>query len=124
MSKKTLNFDKFIEEKQLEKMEITVRGRVYYVTPRIPAVVPIMMARAEEELSTAETNRLVLRAADALFGREGIDQMCADGLTVDEIGTLVQKTFSMINGDDDGDNDEQELTDEDSRVSVARKAKK
>ena len=122
--KKTLNFDKFIEEKNLEPMEITVRGRVYEVAPKIPAIVPIMMARAEEELSTADTNRLVLRAADALFGKKAIDQMCADGLAVDEVGTLVQKVFSMINGDDDGDNDEQELTDEDSKVSVSRKAKK
>ena len=122
--KRTLNFDKFIEEKKNDPIVITVLEREYEVEPRIPAIVPVMMARAEDDMSAADSSKLVLKAADAMFGRKAVDQMCADGLSTEALGLLVQKTFAMINGEDE-DEDTQELSDEDSRKPAGeRKAKK
>lgn len=123
--KKTLNFDKFIEERDNEPFEITVLGRKYSVKPRIPAVVPVMMARAEEDMDNAESSKMVLMAADAMYGKKAVDQMCADGITADELGLLVQKTFGLINGTEaaEEEEEEQELTDEAGR-KPARKGKK
>ena len=116
--KRTLNFDRFIEEKEDEPIIVTVLGREYPIAPRIPAIVPVMMARAEENMSSAESSKLVLRAADAMYGKKAVDQMCADGLTTQDLGLLVQKTFAAINGDEDDSDGEQELSDDDSRKAV------
>ena len=118
--KRTLNFDRFIEEKEEEPIVITVLGRKYNVPPRIPAIVPVMMARAEEDMTAAETSKLVLRAADAMYGKKAVDQMCEDGLRTEELGLLVQKTFAAINGEEEEEDEEQELSDADSRRSISR----
>lgn len=48
MASRTLNFDNFITEKKAEPVFITVFGKEYKVKPEIPAIVPVMMARANE----------------------------------------------------------------------------
>lgn len=113
---KTLNFDKFLSEKKQETLDVTVLGRVYRVPMMIPAIVPVMMARAEENMDETQATAMIFRAADALFGKEAVDKMCADGLSGKDMADLVQAAFSIINGTNTEDDDAQELTDEDSHT--------
>ena len=115
--KKVLNFDKFISEKENETIEVTVYGKKYFVPAKIPAIVPVMMARAEDD--PASGTRMVMKAADVLFGQKAVNQMCENGMSATELADLVQRVFVLINGDDsDEDEDSEEYSDEDSRRTV------
>lgn len=127
MSNKVLNFDKFMSEKKKERIAVTVFGKEYSVPCEIPAIVTVMMARAEFSMSERDNTVMVMKAADSLFGEESVNAMCADGLSTKDLAALVQQIFQKINtGDDDEENDEQELTDEDSRTAAkgAKSSKK
>ena len=115
MGNKVLNFDLFMQEKKKEMIEVTVFGDKYMVPNEIPAIVPVMMARAEESSSDADGTRAVMRAADALFGEQNVDTMCKKGMSASDLATLMQKIFTMINGKDEEETTE-ELSDEDSRT--------
>ncbi len=90
-----LDFDRFLAEKEKEMLPVRVMGKVYEVRPEIPAMVPILMARSEE-MGEGDATRLVLRAADALFGKEAMDEMAEKGLSVDELAELVRQVFARI----------------------------
>ena len=123
---KELAFDCFLREAQHEKIAVTVRGERYLIEARIPALVPLMMARAErlsdEKRRNEEFTRLVFEAADVLFGREQMDRLCRQGLSAQELALLVQKCFELINQEEAGDGEE--LSDEDSRTSLPVTGKK
>lgn len=113
---KVLNFDNFMSEKKRETIAVTVMGKQYTVPMEIPAIVPVMMARAESANDPAANTRMVMRAADAMFGEKNVNQMCMDGLSAANLATLVQQLFKQINeGSSDDDDEVEELTDEDSR---------
>lgn len=112
----TLNFDLFMQEKKKKTLDVTVFGELYSVPMEIPAIVPVMMARAEESESENEGTKAVMLAADALFGEANVNKMCRKGISATDLASLIQKVFGMINGQDQGDDDVQELTDDDSRV--------
>jgi len=115
---KVLKFDQFMKEKNREKIQVEVLGCTYYVTSQIPALVPVMMARAENADDQQLATKMVMRAADAMFGAEAVDEMCNNGIAASELAELVQQLFKMINGTEDDDDDSQELTDEDSRKTI------
>ena len=123
---KMLNFDKFIQEKQKETIEVKVYGDVYTVPMEIPAIIPVMMARAEEEMDTVTRTRMVMRAADSMFGVEGVNKMCQKGMSAQAMGELVEAVFAQITGSDDDEDEAQELDDESGKVQTTRskKAKK
>lgn len=123
---KVLNFDKFISEKKKETIAVTVMGKEYTVSQEIPAIVPVMMGRAEGEDNKQLATKMVMRAADAMFGEKNVNQMCADGLGANDLATLVQRLFQMIQGTDAEEDDTEELSDDDSRVQTGegKKAKK
>ena len=121
---KVLNFDKFMEEKNGEVIKVPIYGKEYEVQCRIPASVPVMMARAENEMDGQLATKLVMKAADAMFGPKAVDEFCDNGMSANEISDLVQRLFNMINGRDDDDESE-ELSDEDSKKPTRnRNAKK
>ena len=63
--------------------------------------------------------------ADALFGEKAMTEICESGMTVDMLSLLVQKTFALINGVEDFDEEDgQELSDEDSRSKLPGDAAK
>ena len=117
---KVLNFDKFMEEKNGEVIKVTVYGKEYEVQSRIPASVPVMMARAESAMDGQLATKLVMRAADAMFGTKVVDEFCKRGMSANELSDLVQRLFNMINGDDNDDESE-ELSDEDSKKPTRNK---
>ena len=114
---KVLNFDQFMSEKKKETIKVTIFGKLYEVPCEIPAIVPVMMARAEESsLDAQASTRMVMLAADALLGKTAVDEICGNGMTAKDLGSLVQQLFKMINGTaNEGDDDTEEYTDEDSR---------
>lgn len=120
---KTLDFDKFLSEKNKETLDVTVFGKVYRVPLMIPAIVPVMMARSEENLDQNESTKMVYRAADALFGEDAVNEMCAKGMSGKDMAELVQSVFNIINGKEDEDDEAQELSDEDSHVAAPRRGK-
>lgn len=120
---KTLDFDKFLSEKNKETLDVTVFGKVYRVPMMIPAIVPVMMARSEENLDQNESTKMVYRAADALFGTDAVNEMCAKGMAGKDMAELVQSVFNIINGKEEEDDEAQELSDEDSHVAAPRRGK-
>lgn len=118
---KVLEFDKFLSEANEEKLTIRVHGKAYEVPCRIPAIVPLMMARAAKLADQTSRNsaysEMIFSAADALFGRDAAMEICASGLYADDLALLVRKVFDLINGVED-DEENEELTDEDSRSSL------
>jgi hypothetical protein len=124
---KILNFDNFMAEKKKETISVTVIGKEYVVPMEIPAIVPVMMARAENANDPTANTRMVMRAADAMFGEANVNQMCADGLSAANLAMLVQQLFKEINeGAADDDDEVEELTDDDSRrqTGEGKRAKK
>ncbi|NLI05381.1 MAG: hypothetical protein GX483_09005 [Actinomycetaceae bacterium] len=130
MSNNILNFDKFIEEKEEDFITVTVYGVDYKVKKFIPAVVPIMMARADRAKTDVEKSKLntnmVMYSMDALFGPKAVDEICSKGLETKELTTLVSKVFAMINGKyEDEDDETEEISDDDNMVEKSGgKAKK
>lgn len=124
---KTIDFDKFIREKQKETIDVKVFGKTYKVPMEIPATVPVMMARAEEAMDGQQSTRMVMRAADAMFGSANVDEMCRNGMSAEDLATLVKRLFSEINGGGEDEDDEtEELTDDSSKKQTGegKKAKK
>ena len=77
---KILNFDKFISEKKQETITVTIMGEEYSVPMEIPAIVPVMMARAES-MDGQQQTRMVMLAADAMLGAENVDKLCNKGFS-------------------------------------------
>lgn len=119
---KVLNFDLFMSEMQQETVSVVVHGKTYEVPAKIPAIVPLTMARAEKLADQSSRNaayaNAIFTAADALFGEKQMNAICAQGLSVDQLSALVQKTFNLINGVEEDDGEAAELTDEDSRSNL------
>ena len=123
MKKQTLDFDAFMAEKNAEYVTVTVYGKPYRVQREIPAMMPIMMARANEDTTAEEAGLAVLRCGDVLFGREAIDLFCAKGMSAEDMSLLIQKTFRLISGEDvDGDGLADEvLADDAGKTAVKRR---
>ena len=122
---KVLDFDQFMAERAKETIDVKVYGKTYKIAKEIPALVPIMMARSEEDEDASLSGQMILRAADGWFGKEVVDEFCKNGMTTNELSNLVTQLFRAINGDSEDDDDAEEYSDEDSRVQVKNeKAKK
>ena len=120
---KILNFDQFMSEMKRETMEVKIYGKTYHVPMEVPAIVPVAMARAElatDADSTGDDKKnssFVFAAADAMLGKDNVDEICRKGMTASQLATLVGELFVAISGKVDDDGDAQELSDEDSRVA-------
>lgn len=124
MNKRVLDFDNFMAEKKQEPIIVRVFGKEYKVKPEIPAIVPVMMARANEEMNENDASRMVLRAGDIMFGKGAIEELCDKGISVGNLGALIKQVFDMINGQGLDDDEEETLSDDDGMVSPTKKAKK
>lgn len=125
MANRTLNFDNFMAEKKAEYIDVTVFGKQYKVKREIPAIMPIMMARANESTKREEVMLSILRAGDIMFGEKAIDTFCENGMSSDMLAELIQQTFNMISSEDvDGDDLDEETFDDESGKVVSAKGKK
>lgn len=128
MARRTLNFDNFMSEKKTEYVTVTVYGKAYKIKQQIPAIVPVMMARADESTAQGEVMLAVLRAGDIIFGKDTINEFTEKGMSADELAALIQQTFSLISNTDvdgdDVDDDTAEYDDESSKVVAPRRRTK
>lgn len=117
-----LDFDLFMSEKEKETITVKVYGKEYLVPAKMPAVVPLMMARAEKLADQSSRNAafvsMIFNAADALFGTRQMDDICSKGMDVEQLSMLIQKVFNVINGAEEDDGEVTELSDEDSRTKL------
>ena len=114
MANKIIQFDLFMNEKNHDTITIkNIFGRDITVRAEIPAIVPVMIARAENMKDANEQTRMIMRAADGFLGPATVDELCTKGMTAEQLVQLMLKLFAIINGGDEGD--EEELSDEDSR---------
>ncbi len=112
--KKTLDFDRFMREKDREYITVTVYGKQYKVLAEVPACIPLMMARAEETgvADKGEATLATIRAAKILFGDAAISEFENKGMSANDMGQLVQEVFKAIGGDEDETEDAEEYDDE------------
>ena len=65
---KVLEFDTFMQEAKGENLTVRVGGKDYSVPPKIPAIVPLMMARAEKLADQSSRNaaysKMIFTAAE------------------------------------------------------------
>lgn len=97
MEEATLDFDRFMAEKACEYVAVKVYGRLCRVRREIPALLPMLLARAAE-ISPEEMGRAMLRTGDMLFGPEQMDEFCRQGMTAGEMTALVERTLALICG--------------------------
>jgi len=112
MSKKILNFDRYLSESRRDTIAVTVLDREYVIPCAIPAIVPVMMARSEATSDAVMKTNMIFKAGDALFGESNINQMCKDGISADDLAHLVNMIFKTIQGEDPEEDLSQELDDE------------
>lgn len=126
MSNRTLNFDNFMVEKKQDPIMVTVFGKEYPVKPEIPAIVMVTLARTNDTaISEFEATQMMIRAGDALFGKEIVDEFCSKGMQASQLIELIKMVFETINGKDVDGEDVEDISDEDGLVSAnGNKAKK
>lgn len=125
MENRTLNFDNFMVEKTGEPILVTVFGKEYKVSPEIPAIVMVTLARTNEPtVSDTEATKMILQAGDVMFGKDVINELCAKGIRSVQLVQLIKMVFELINGKDIDGDDVEEISDEDGMVSSGSKAKK
>ena len=115
-----LDFDAFLREAEKTMMKIRVLGKEYEVKPELPALIPMKLARAQEGMSEEETVRMYLQSADAIFGKEAIDEMCEKRLTTPELAELVKQTVALIRGEEPKESGGEVLMDDAGRVAMRK----
>ncbi len=125
MAGRTLDFDAFMDEKNAVVHKVKVFGKYYDVPGRIPAIVPITMARAyEDSISDGDATVMIMRAADQLFGKDAVNEFCRNGMGADQLASLVKMTFGLISGKGVDGDEAETLSDEDSLQTGGTGAKK
>lgn len=122
MANKYYDFDQFISEKESEYITVKILDKEYTVQKEIPALLPVLMARHEGSIDQQEQSRLLLRAADMLFGEGAVDEMCKKGLSTKSLIKIIEKLFKLIGANDDDDSEE--LDDESGKKAVGKPGKK
>jgi len=90
------DFDAMWAENLQEPHTIKVHGKEYKLPPSIPAGVVISLLRAQ--VGGGLSNQATLGLAEYVFTRGGLDQMCQDGLTMDELGEVLKWVLGEYGG--------------------------
>lgn len=98
MRGQTLDFDRFLSEKRQEYVTVNVFGESYRVKREIPALLPLMLARAGEEDARPVLGRTLLQAGEILFGAETLRGFALRGMSAGEMAELVERTLALICG--------------------------
>lgn len=108
---KTFDFDRFWAEampEQADRPKVRVFGEDVFLPVSIPARIILRALRAAEagegENATLSVDE-VYNAACALYGKERIEAWLDKGLTVGQLGDLVNHAIRLYTGQDDGDDE-------------------
>lgn len=121
MARKNIrNFDAMIAEMNHETIAFTMFGKTYEIEKRMPATVPLELARYEDEDNVP--NGVLFRAANNIFGRETLRELCAHPqFTVDVLSELLKWAFDAINGKEEDAREMEEMTEDDFGTATERK---
>lgn len=109
MAGKFIDFDRQFAQMQHDTITIQLFGKQYTVPAIIPAVVPLELARYDDQ--KAVPTKVILRAARLIFG-DALDEWATHPeFSSDMLGDVIKGVFKMINGDADGD--AEEITEDD-----------
>lgn len=118
MANRMKDFDNMFSEMKKETIPFKVYGKTYEIYKEIPAVIVLEMARHED--SDNMPSRLLFQAAEAIFGRETLDELCKQrDFSIVKLSKMVEWAFKAINGTDE--DDEPEGVTEDDTGAVERK---
>jgi len=122
MANKVIDFDRFLAEKKQTYITVKVYGKEYQIKDEVPALVPILLARAGESANKSLIGDAIMRAGDIMFGKDAITELCNKGMSAQEMGALIRTVFSRVSGQDiDGDDMEDEQNVDDASGKVVRK---
>lgn len=98
MAKKIFrSFDSFISEMKHETASFEMFGKTYEFEKRMPAILPLELARYDDEDGIPP--RVMFKSAYAIFGKATIDDLCKHpGFDLEVLGELLKWAFDVING--------------------------
>ena len=95
------DFDRMFAEMRAETIPFRACGREYRIPGELPAAVVLELARHADEESLPP--KLVLRCAEAIFGRTTLDELCAQpDFTLPKLEKLLEWAFSTVGGPGEG----------------------
>lgn len=121
MARKNIrNFDAMIAEMNHETVAFTMFGKTYEIEKRMPATIPLELARYEDEDNVP--NSVIFRAAKNIFGDDTLRELCEHPqFTVDVLSELIKWAFDAINGGGDDPHELEEMTEDDFGAVSERK---
>jgi len=101
------DFDQAWDEKNEQGHPFKVKGREYELPPSIPAKVMLESLRLQEEYDTDDEipNKKAIDIAIDLLGKDNVDQMMDDGITVNELTDIIQWSNEIYTNPDDEEAD-------------------
>lgn len=125
MANNMIDFDQFLKERKRSYITVKVFGEEYKVKNELPAIVPIMIARAGEDADSGVIGNAIMQAGEVMFGAETIEKFCRMGMSAPELGTLIRLVFNRVSGQNvDGEDMGDEQSGDDASGSVAKPGKK
>ncbi len=100
------DFDDMLRETQYDTVTIRVYGKDYSIPARMPAIIPLLMARHEGD--PIMTRKVSLFSAEKLFGDQTILEWTANpDFTLEHLDAILRETFVLIYGPPDAEPEEQ-----------------
>lgn len=98
MAKKIFrSFDSFISEMKHETASFEMFGKTYEFEKRMPATLPLELARYDDEEGIP--TRILAKSAYAIFGKATIDELCKHpDFDFKVLNELLKWAFDVING--------------------------
>ncbi len=99
---RTLEFDRFMDEREKKTIDVRVFGKSWEAPASVPAWIPLTFARAERD--GMELGRVSLRAAELLLGDAFVRETALHPeFSAEDLQALVGKLLQMIlGGEEDG----------------------
>lgn len=92
-----MDFDAAFAEMNHETVSFKVFGKTYKIKKEIPAYIVTQMMRLEDD-DTLPT-RVIFKAADLIYGKKVIDELCEhDGFSAEQLNMMVKWAFEAVHG--------------------------
>lgn len=94
------DFDAFFSETKKEPVVIKLFGEEHELSHSLPAIIMVKLLRLQKEVGNEGEipPHEVINMAEGIFGKERLDEWLEKGLTVDQLGELIQWTVQQYNG--------------------------
>lgn len=93
----TFDFDAFMAEKEKKGPTIKIFGKVEQLPPSLPAIVTVSTLRMLRSKSDVTQIEELLKMLHAIFGEERVESWMAQGLSMDGLEVLLERTIDLYN---------------------------